>query len=153
MTPMPTVEINRALIGQVSEPFLVEVEKGAIRKFAEAIGDPDLRFRNESDAKRAGFPGIIAPPTFPVTFRPPVEPEWTRDLDRRLKEALVRRLVHISAHESGQVVGVRKSLMSQSRVQAKFIFVFRNRIGLHSAWSFRNWIGHQSTFGDRESPS
>ena len=83
MTPMPTVEINRALIGQVSEPFLVEVEKGAIRKFAEAIGDPDLRFRNESDAKRAGFPGIIAPPTFPVTFRPPVEPEWTRDVDRR----------------------------------------------------------------------
>lgn len=80
---MTTFEIDRGLIGQSSEPFRVEVEKGAIRKFAEAIGDPDPRYRSEADAQKAGFRTIIAPPTFPVTFRPPAEPAWTRDLDRR----------------------------------------------------------------------
>lgn len=80
---MATIEIDRSLIGQSSEPFWVEVEKGAIRKFAEAIGDPDERYRSERHAQEAGFVTIIAPPTFPVTFRPPIEPVWTRDLDRR----------------------------------------------------------------------
>lgn len=76
-------EIDRSMIGRASEPFWVEVEKGAIRRFAEAIGDPDPRYRDEAAARAAGLPGIIAPPTFPVTFRPPEEPEWTRHLDRR----------------------------------------------------------------------
>lgn len=80
---MGSEEIDRALIGSASEPFWVEVEKGAIRRFAEAIGDPDPRYRDELAARAAGWPGIIAPPTFPTTFRPPQEPAWTRDLDRR----------------------------------------------------------------------
>lgn len=76
-------EIDRSFIGCASDPFWVEVEKGAIRKFAEAIGDPDPRYRDADAARAAGFDGIIAPPTFPVTFRPPEEPVWTRHLDRR----------------------------------------------------------------------
>lgn len=79
----PVAEIDRSLIGSSSEPFLVEIEKGAIRRFAEAIGDDNPLFRDEAFARRAGHPGIIAPPTFPVTFRPPEEPVWTRYLDRR----------------------------------------------------------------------
>lgn len=67
----------------MSEPFWIEVEKGAIRRFAEAIGDPDPRYRNEAAARAAGHPGIVAPPTFPVTFHAPEEPAWTRHLDRR----------------------------------------------------------------------
>lgn len=80
---MSSVEIDRSLIGQASEAYWVEVEKGAIRKFAEAIGDPDQRYRDEAAAQQAGFKTIIAPPTFPVTFRAPEEPIWTRLLDRR----------------------------------------------------------------------
>ena len=76
-------EIDRSRIGEASEPYWVDVEKGAIRRFAEAIGDPDPRYRDEAAARAAGHPGIVAPPTFPVTFRPPQEPAWTRDLDRR----------------------------------------------------------------------
>ena len=80
---MSHAEIDRSLIGGASEPFWVEVERGAIRKFAEAIGDPDPRYRDEAAARAAGHGGIIAPPTFPVTFRAPLEPAWTRSLDRR----------------------------------------------------------------------
>ena len=76
-------EIDRSLIGSMSDPFVVEVEKGAIRKFADAIGDPSPVYRDEKAAKEQGYPGIIAPPTFPVSFYPPKEPDWTRDLDRR----------------------------------------------------------------------
>ncbi|HYM91535.1 MAG TPA: MaoC family dehydratase N-terminal domain-containing protein [bacterium] len=50
--------IDRALIGTRSEPHTFEVERGAIRKFAEAIGDAHPAFRA----------GEVAPPTFPTTF-------------------------------------------------------------------------------------
>jgi hydroxyacyl-ACP dehydratase HTD2-like protein with hotdog domain len=50
--------IDRSLIGTTSEPRTFEVERGAIRKFAEAIGDPHPAFRA----------GEMAPPTFPTTF-------------------------------------------------------------------------------------
>ena len=33
--------LDKSLIGRVSEPVLHEVEKGAIRRFAEALGDGD----------------------------------------------------------------------------------------------------------------
>ncbi|SLN63871.1 FAS1-like dehydratase domain-containing protein [Oceanibacterium hippocampi] len=76
-------EIDRSLIGSEFGPYTVEVEKGAIRKFAEAIGDPNPVYRDAAAAQAQGYAGIIAPPTFPVTFYPPEEPVWTRDLDRR----------------------------------------------------------------------
>jgi len=76
-------EIDRSLIGQFSEPFMVEVEKGAIRKFADAIGDPNPLYRDEAYARRHGHDGIIAPPTFATCFRPPQEPPWLASLNRR----------------------------------------------------------------------
>ena len=50
--------VGRSLIGATSEPRTFEVERGAIRKFAEAIGDAHPAFRA----------GEVAPPTFPTTF-------------------------------------------------------------------------------------
>ncbi|MDI1344960.1 MAG: MaoC family dehydratase N-terminal domain-containing protein [Pseudolabrys sp.] len=78
-----TVEIDHSLIGSVSSPFIVEVEKGAVAKFAAAIGDPNPAYRDVAVAKARGLAGLIAPPTFPVTFMAREEPTWTRDLDRR----------------------------------------------------------------------
>jgi len=76
-------EIDRSLIGTWSEPFVVDVEKGAIRKFAEAIGDPNPLYFDERFARQHGYPGLLAPPTFPISFRPPFEPSWSIALDRR----------------------------------------------------------------------
>jgi hypothetical protein len=73
--------IDRALIGSSAAPFAVEVEKGAIRRFAEAIGETAEIYFDEAFAQSLGYPGIVAPPTFPTTFRPPSKPAWTHGLD------------------------------------------------------------------------
>jgi len=60
--------LDRTLIGRESEPTVVEVEKGAIRRFAEALGDPNPLAVDEAAARAAGFTGLVAPPTFAVTL-------------------------------------------------------------------------------------
>lgn len=50
--------ISEELIGRESEEVLIEVERGAIRKFAEAVGDTTA----------ACVRGDVAPPTFPLRF-------------------------------------------------------------------------------------
>ncbi len=54
----------RKQIGTRSEPRVVEVERGAIRRFAEAIGDANPLFSDEAAARTTRFGGMIAPPTF-----------------------------------------------------------------------------------------
>lgn len=60
--------LDKSLIGRESEPVVQDVEKSAIRRFAEALGDPNPVYVDEGAAKSAGFPGIVAPPTFAVTL-------------------------------------------------------------------------------------
>ena len=74
-------EIDKALIGSSAAPFAVEVEKGAIRRLAEAIGESAEIYFDEVVARSLGYQGIVAPPTFPTTFRPPAKPAWVRGLD------------------------------------------------------------------------
>ncbi|MDO8670410.1 MAG: MaoC family dehydratase N-terminal domain-containing protein [Dehalococcoidia bacterium] len=60
----------RALIGIESEPGIDEIEKGAIRKFADALGDTNPLYHDEEYAKKTKYGGIIAPPTFFCTLQP-----------------------------------------------------------------------------------
>lgn len=60
--------LDRNAIGRASPPTLNEVEKGAIRKFAEAIGDYNPIYYDEEYARASGYPTIVAPPTFPASF-------------------------------------------------------------------------------------
>lgn len=73
--------IDRILIGSTSLPFAVDVEKGAIRRFAEAIGETAAIHVDESAAHLQGYVAIVAPPTFPTTFRSPEKPAWLEGLD------------------------------------------------------------------------
>jgi acyl dehydratase len=50
----------REAIGVESEPAEHDVEKGAIVKFARAIGDPNPAFNDDDEAHG----GMVAPPTF-----------------------------------------------------------------------------------------
>jgi acyl dehydratase len=65
---MMSLDLFKPFIGIESNPVKNEVEKGAIRKFAEAIGDPNPLYRDEEYAKTTRFGRIIAPPTFCRTF-------------------------------------------------------------------------------------
>ena len=60
----------RPHIGRVSPPLTLDVERGHIRRFVEAIGDPDPVYRDEAAARAAGHPAIPAPPTFATCLRP-----------------------------------------------------------------------------------
>ena len=54
----------RAAINVESEPYVNEVEKGAIIKFARAIGDSNPLFADEEAARKSRYGGLIVPPTF-----------------------------------------------------------------------------------------
>lgn len=60
--------LDKSLIGRESEPVVQDVEKSAIRRFADALGDPNPVYVDEGAAKSAGYPGIVAPPTFAATL-------------------------------------------------------------------------------------
>lgn len=75
--------IDRSLIGAVSDPFEIWVERGAIIKFAKAIGDDNPLYRDVSFARAHGYRDIVAPPTFAVSFLPPREPPWWWSIDRK----------------------------------------------------------------------
>lgn len=56
------------LVGRRSDVVLNWVERGAVRRFAEAIGDHNPLYYDEEAARRSRHKRLIAPPTFPVTF-------------------------------------------------------------------------------------
>ncbi|MGB3289325.1 MAG: MaoC family dehydratase N-terminal domain-containing protein [Burkholderiaceae bacterium] len=75
------MEVDRSFVGTATEPFVIEVEKGSIRAFSEAIGDHNPLSRDEAYAKSRGFSGLVAPLTFPASFRPPERQPWMLGLD------------------------------------------------------------------------
>ena len=60
--------LDKSLIGRESDPVVQDVEKNAIRRYAEALGDPNPIYVDEGAAKAAGYPTLVAPPTFAATL-------------------------------------------------------------------------------------
>ena len=65
---MPT-QLNRAVIGKEFAPYAVTVERGKIKEFARAIGDPSPFYLDDRVGAASEWGDIIAPPTFATTFR------------------------------------------------------------------------------------
>ena len=59
----------RNTVGKEFGPYVYEVEKGAIKKFADAIGDSNPQWQDEKYARESRYGSIIAPPTFLFSFR------------------------------------------------------------------------------------
>ena len=55
----------KKMIGAETEPVTLDVERGDIRLFAQAIGDPNPLFNDEQEARKTRFGGMIGSPTFP----------------------------------------------------------------------------------------
>jgi len=79
------------MIGKTGEPMIFEVERGAIKKFADAVGDFNPLFWDHEYAKNSRYGAIIAPPGF---FGWPVK--WTsamplqQEIRTELMEALAK---------------------------------------------------------------
>lgn len=81
-----TEEMRQQSLGVESAPQTMEVERGAIIKFAQAIGDNNPLYIDEVAARESRFGGLIAPPTFlrsAVSARPdlPFDVPFERVLD------------------------------------------------------------------------
>jgi acyl dehydratase len=69
-------------VGKQSEPLTLDVERGHIRRFAEAIGDSNPIYVDEAAARAAGHQRIPAPPTFAAALRAN-DPRADLDIDWR----------------------------------------------------------------------
>jgi acyl dehydratase len=56
-----------------------EVSRWKIMEYAQAIGDPNPVYRDPGAARRAGYPDVIAPPTFAVVVALPASIAAVRD--------------------------------------------------------------------------
>ncbi|OHX53900.1 dehydratase [Planococcus salinarum] len=56
------------IIGKKSGKVKNRIERGAVKKFVEALGNSSPLFTDEEAGKRSRYGRNIAPPTFPVTF-------------------------------------------------------------------------------------
>lgn len=62
--------MKRQAVGIEGPPMILEVEKGAIRKFAEAVGDSNPLWTDEEVSKASSGGGVVAMPTFLRSMRP-----------------------------------------------------------------------------------
>ena len=61
--------LNKEFVGRVfgpGEPY--EVSRVKIAEFADAIGEPSELCRDKAAAQQAGYPDVIAPPTFAIVI-------------------------------------------------------------------------------------
>lgn len=63
--------LDESYVGRdfVSPPYQVGREK--VREFATAVGERNPRCHDVAAARDAGYPDLVAPPTFPVVFTMP----------------------------------------------------------------------------------
>ena len=58
------IERVKEKIGEEWEPRVYEIEQGMIRRYVQAIDDPNPLWQDEEYANKSQYGGIIAPPTF-----------------------------------------------------------------------------------------
>jgi acyl dehydratase len=56
--------IDRRHIGKLLRPAVLDIERGRLRFFAQAIGESDPIYTDVDAARAAGYPDLPAPPTF-----------------------------------------------------------------------------------------
>lgn len=62
------LETLKGMIGKSFEPYTVEIERGMIKKLAEAVGDMNPLWQDEDKARKSRYGGIIAPPALYVSM-------------------------------------------------------------------------------------
>jgi acyl dehydratase len=89
-----------------SEPY--EVSRVKIAEFAQAIGDPSPLYRDREAAQAAGYPDVIAPPTFAIVISMASSGHAVLDEDLRLDYSMVvhgeQRFEHARPLHAGDVV-------------------------------------------------
>jgi hypothetical protein len=56
--------VDRSKIGHEWAPYTMQVERGKVREFADAVFSDDAVYRDVEAARAAGYPDLPVPPTF-----------------------------------------------------------------------------------------
>jgi acyl dehydratase len=111
------VAINTDYIGHTfpsSEPY--EVSRVKIAEFARAIGEPSSLCRDRAAAQAAGYPDVIAPPTFAIVISMADSAKITSDPDVGVNYAMIvhgeQRFTHSRPLHAGDVVVARSTIES-----------------------------------------
>jgi len=94
---MISEEVTR-LIGKTGDIMIMEVERGAIKRYADAVGDRNPLYWDEEYAKNSRYGSIIAPPGFfgwPTTWTGamPISTGLSEELVNTLAQAGYSRLL------------------------------------------------------------
>jgi acyl dehydratase len=108
------IQLNRSVIGKESPPFVVTVERGKIKEFARAIGDDNPLYLDDRVGQASEWGDIIAPPTFPITFRD--EGADTSALLRELGTDISRLLHGEQEFELHRPIRPGETLLCRSKV-------------------------------------
>ncbi len=115
-------EEMKGMVGKEWGPSTYEIEKGWIKRFADAIDDPNPLYYDEEYAKKTRFGGIVAPPGFIAGLREDGGSDWFRDAKCSLnKGALnggndVEFIKHIYA---GDVISVTERITGITAKETK----------------------------------
>ena len=109
--------INTAYAGRTfepSEPY--EVSRVKIAEFADAIGEPSPLCRDRAAAQAAGYPDVIAPPTFAIVVSAANSARVTHDPDLGVNYAMVvhgeQSFAHARPLHAGDVVVAQSTIES-----------------------------------------
>jgi acyl dehydratase len=107
--------LNRDYIGRsfpLSEPY--EVSRVKIAEFANAIGDPSPLCRDQAAARAAGYPDVIAPPTFAIVITMASSSYAVLDEGLGLDYSMVvhgeQRFVHARPLHAGDIVVAQSTI-------------------------------------------
>jgi acyl dehydratase len=116
------VAINPDSVGrtfEASEPY--EVSRVKIREFADAIGETSPLCRDREAAQAAGYPDVIAPPTFPIVVTAAGSAKVTTDPGVGVNYAMVvhgeQSFEHSRPLHAGDVVVWRSTIESVRTVR------------------------------------
>jgi acyl dehydratase len=109
------VALNRDFLGRTfppGEPY--EVSRVKIAEFADAIGEPSPLCRDREAAIAAGYPDVIAPPTFAIVVSMASTGSVVADKDLGLDYAMVvhgeQRFEHARPLHAGDVVVAQSTI-------------------------------------------
>ena len=107
--------LNRDYIGRAFPPSgPYEVSRVKIAEFADAIGDPSPLCRDRDAAQAAGYPDVIAPPTFAIVISMADSSHAVLDRELGLDYSMVvhgeQRFEHERPLHAGDVVIARSTI-------------------------------------------
>jgi acyl dehydratase len=111
------VAVNREYVGlgSVSREFYV-VSREKVREFATAIGDTHPYFHSPQAARDAGFPDVVAPPTFAILVTAGSAAPLLLDPDFKLDYSMVvhgeQRFRHVRPIVAGDELSTRSKILS-----------------------------------------